>query len=329
MLQVQKSGAATGAVRATKRRATVKMSSRTSVSKRILVNWQLYLLILIPFVYVAVFKYIPMFGLVMAFEHFSPVQGIAGSKWVGMANFQRFFNSYDFWKVLKNTLQLSIYNLAVGFPAPILLALSLNYIRNNRFKKLVQMTTYAPHFISVVVIAGLLVQLLSPSGIVNHMIAALGGKPIDFMTQPQYFKSIFVFSGVWQSAGYGSIIYLAALAGIDQQLYEAAMIDGASKLRQIWHIDLPGILPTVVILLIMNVGQIMNIGFQKVLLLQNPLNMDASEVIDTYVYKVGIISGLPQFSYATAIGLFNSIIGLILIVIVNQIAKKVNETSLW
>ncbi|MCR8629968.1 ABC transporter permease [Paenibacillus radicis (ex Xue et al. 2023)] len=304
-------------------------NSRLKKLKKIRENWQLYSLLLIPFVYVIVFHYVPMTGLVIAFKNYNVVQGVFNSKWVGLAHFQRFFNSYDFWNVLKNTLTLSVYNLVVGFPAPIILALCINYLPSKRFKKLLQMTTYAPHFISIVVIAGIIVQLLSREGLVNTMIVALGGERINFLGTPEYFKSIYVFSGVWQQAGWGSIIYLAALSGIDPQLHEAARMDGANKLRRIWHIDIPGILPTIVILLIMDVGRIMNIGFQKVLLLQNPLNVSTSEVIDTYVYKVGIISGMPNFSYAAAIGLFKSIIGVILIIAVNRIARKVNDTSLW
>ncbi|MDQ1912603.1 ABC transporter permease subunit [Paenibacillus sp. GD4] len=301
----------------------------SGVMKRIRDNWQLYLLLLVPVLYVIIFHYVPMYGLIIAFKNYSVVKGVLGSKWVGLVHFERFFHSYDFWLVLKNTLQLSLFNLLVGFPAPILLALCINYLPGRRFRNVLQMTTYAPHFISVVVIVGIIVQLLSREGLVNDIITALGGQPVNFLGTPGYFKSIYVLSGVWQQAGWGSIIYLAALAGIDPQLHEAATIDGASKVRRIWHIDLPGILPTIVILLILDVGRIMNIGFQKVLLLQNPLTVQASEVIDTYVYKVGIISGMPNFSYAAAIGLFKSIIGFILIITVNRIAKKVNETSLW
>ncbi|PZE21141.1 ABC transporter permease [Paenibacillus xerothermodurans] len=302
---------------------------QTGRRKHIRENWQLYLLVAVPFLYVIIFHYIPMLGLQIAFKNYNVVQGMLGSKWVGLLYFERFFNSYDFWLVLNNTLVLSLYNMAVGFPAPILLALCLNYLPGVRFKKIMQMVTYAPHFISVVVIVGIVVQLLSREGLVNSVIVALGGQPINFLGDPAYFKSIYVFSGVWQQIGWGSIIYLAALSSIDPQLHEAATMDGASKVRRIWHIDLPGILPTMVILLIMDVGRIMNVGFQKVLLLQNPLNLTAAEVIDTYVYKVGLLSGVPNFSYAAAIGLFKSVIGLILIVIVNRIARKLNETSLW
>lgn len=298
--------------------------------KQVWDNWQLYVLIFLPFVYVIVFHYLPMYGLLIAFKNYNLAKGIWGSEWAGISHFTRFFGSYDFVLVLKNTLGLSLYNLGVGFPAPIILALSLNYLRNRRFKKLVQMVTYAPHFISVVVLVGIVVQLLSVhTGIVNQMIEAITGKQINFLGEPLYFKSIYVWSGIWQQIGWGSIIYLAALSAIDPHLHEAAVMDGASKLQRIWHIDIAGIMPTIVVLLILDVGQIMNVGFQKVLLLQNQLNLEASEVIDTYVYKVGIISGIPNYSYATAIGLFKSLIGLILIVSVNKIARKVSDTSLW
>lgn len=298
--------------------------------KQLRINWELYLLILIPVIYVIVFHYLPMYGLQIAFKNFNLAKGMFASKWVGLAHFERFFHSYQFVLLLKNTLVLSVYNLAVGFPFPILLAISLNYLRNERFKKVVQMTTYAPHFISVVVIAGLITQMLSVRiGFINNLIELLGGQRVDFLGNPAYFKSIYVGSGIWQEAGWGSIIYLAALAGIDPQLHEAALMDGASKVRRIWHIDLPGIAPTIIILLIMNIGRIMNVGFQKVLLLQNPLNMESSEVIDTYVYNIGIASGLPNFSYVTAIGMFKSIISLILIICANKIAKKISDTSLW
>lgn len=293
-------------------------------------SWQLYVLILIPLIYVLVFAYGPMYGVQIAFKNYSPVKGINGSPWVGITHFQRFFNSYQFVLLLKNTLGLSIYNLVVGFPFPILLALCLNYLKNQKFKKIVQMTTYAPHFISVVILVGLVTQLLSVrTGIINSAIEAMGGTRTNFVGIPAYFKSIYVWSGVWQEAGWGSIIYLAALAGVDPQLHEAAIMDGASKVRRIWHIDIPSLVPTIVILLIMNIGKIMNVGFQKVLLLQNPLNKEASEIIDTYVYNVGLASGLPNFSYVTAIGVFKSVISLILIIIANQIAKKISDTSLW
>lgn len=298
--------------------------------KRIIENWQLYALILLPFLYVAVFHYVPMYGLQIAFKHYIIPKGITGSDWAGFVHFDRFFNSYDFVRIIRNTFELSFYNLAVGFPAPIVLALSLHYLMRRRFKKLLQLVSYAPHFISVVVLVGIVVQLLSVrTGILNHALAFFTGEQINVLGEPAYFKSIYVWSGVWQQMGWGSIIYLAALSSIDPQLHEAAVMDGASKVRRIWHIDLPGILPTVVVILILDIGRIMNIGFQKVLLLQNQLNLESSEIIDTYVYKVGILSGIPNYSYAAAIGLFKSVIGLVLIVAANRIARKVNDTSLW
>lgn len=293
-------------------------------------KWQLYLLLLIPVVYVLIFHYGPMYGIQIAFRNYNPVLGISKSKWMGFAHFERFFKSYQFWLLMKNTLGISLYNLLVSTPIPIMLAICLNYLNHKFYKKTVQMVTYAPHFISTVVVVGILAQILSlRSGFVNNFIELLGGERVNFMGIPGYFKSLYVWSGVWQEVGWGSIIYLAALAGVDPQLHEAAIMDGASKIKRIWHIDIPGILPTFIILLILHVGKIMNVGFQKIYLMQNPMNLEASEVIDTYVYTVGLNSGIPNYSYSTAIGLFKSVIALILIVSVNKIAKKVSETSLW
>ncbi len=293
-------------------------------------NWQLYLFILIPFLYIVIFHYIPIYGLQIAFKKYNIIAGIHGSEWVGLDNFKRFFNSYDFRIVLSNTIGIAFYQLLVGFTAPIFLALSLNYIKQIRFKKTMQMLTYAPHFISVVVMSGIAVQLLSSnSGIIYQIIEKLNGEPVEILTNPSYFKSIYVWSGVWQNIGWGSIIYLATLSSIDPTLHEAAVMDGANKIQRIKHIDIPGIVPTIIILFILEVGKFLNVGFQKVLLLQNPFNLQSSEVIDTYVYKIGIITGLPDYSYATSIGMFKSIIGLILVLGVNQIARKVNNNGLW
>lgn len=293
-------------------------------------NWQLYLMVFLPVIYIIIFHYLPMYGIIIAFKNYSPIKGIMNSSWVGLAHFDRFFHSYQFLKLLKNTLLLSLYSLIAGFPFPIILALSLNYIENKTFKKTVQMTTYAPHFISTVVMVGILTQMLSMrTGMVNNIIELLGGQRIDFLGIEGLFRHIYVWSGVWQGAGWGSIVYIAALAGVDPQLHEAAIIDGANKFKRVWHIDIPSILPTIVITLIMNLGGILNVGFQKVFLLQNNINRDAAEVIETYVYNVGINSGLPNFSYATAISLTKSVVSLILIFIVNRIARKVSETSLW
>ena len=293
-------------------------------------NYQLFLLILLPIAYMIIFHYIPMYGAQIAFRHFRAVDGIWGSPWVGFEYFVRFFNTHMFSRIIRNTLTISIYSLAAGFPIPIILALSLNNATSKRFRKIVQTTTYAPYFISVVVMVGILMQFLSPKiGIVNKVIETLGGTPKMFMAEPTMFSSVYVWSGIWQGAGWGTIIYLAALAGVDVSLHEAAVVDGASRLRRIWHIDIPGILPTMVIILILNAGQLMNVGFEKVILMQNAMNLQTSEIISTYVYKIGLASNLPNYSYGAAIGLFNSVINFFLILVVNQIAKKATETSLW
>lgn len=291
-------------------------------------DYQLYLLALPAVVYFFIFNYVPMYGIQIAFKNFMPVKGIWGSPWVGFKQFERFFSSYQFWQLIKNTIGLSFYELIAGFPVPIILALLINQTRNKKFKKVVQTVTYAPHFISVVVLVGMVSIFLSPrNGLINNIIRLFGGEPIFFMGEPGMFKSLFVFSGIWQNAGWGTIIYLAALAGVSPELYEAAKVDGATKLQIIRHVDIPGIIPTAVTLLIMNAGHIMSVGFQKVYLMQNPLNLISSEIISTYVYKVGLIQS--QYSYSAAIGLFNSIINLILLISVNKISKKLSETSLW
>ncbi len=304
--------------------------ARTSALKKIKRGWQLYLLMVLPFTYILLFKYIPMYGAQIAFRNYRIVDGFFSSPWVGLKHFYSFINAYQFWTVLGNTLGISFYNILVGFPSAIILALSLNYIGNKKVKKIVQMTTYAPHFISVVVIVGIIMQILDArGGIVNNFITLFGGSAINFMGIPQYFKSIFVWSDVWQNVGWSSIIYLAALSGVDPELHDVATVDGASKLKRIRHIDIPSILPTAVILLIMSVGRVLDVGFQKILLMQNPLNMGVSEVIDTYVYNLGIAATMPDYSYASAVGLFKSLIGLILILTVNKISKTISETSLW
>lgn len=285
---------------------------------------------LTPFLFLVVFKYVPMYGAVISFQDYVPTKGMFGSEWVGLKHFIRFFESYEFMRVMKNTLVLSLYSLIVGFPFPILLALCLNFVNHQFFKKSVQMITYAPHFISVVVMVGIIVQLLDPRiGIVNQIIQLLGFQPINFMGSADLFKSIYVWSGIWQNVGFSCIIYLAALSSIDPSLHEAAVVDGASKIQRMRHIDLPGIMPVAIILLILNTGNILDTGFEKVLLMQNPLNLSASEVIDTFVYKVGLASTAINYSYSSAIGLFKSVINLILLVLVNRVAKKVGETSLW
>lgn len=293
-------------------------------------NYQLYLIFLIPFIYLMVFKYYPMLGAQIAFKKYRITQGIWGSPWIGFDHFKRFLNSYQFSRVMVNTIVISLYTLIVSFPLPIMLAIGLNYLRNERWKKVVQLVSYAPHFISAVVICGLILQFLNPrNGLIIKMITMLGFNEVDIMGKPEYFSSVYVWSGIWQNIGYSSIIYLAAIAGINPTLHEAAIVDGANVMQRIYHIDIPGILPTAIILLILNTGKILNVGFEKILLLQNDLNIRSSQVIDTYVYQVGIASNIPNYSFATAIGIFKSVIGLMLIITVNSIAKRVSETKLW
>jgi putative aldouronate transport system permease protein len=291
---------------------------------------QLYLLMLIPLVYLLIFKYYPMLGAQIAFRQFTPRGGIWGSPWVGLANFERFVNSYMFSRVIINTIRISVYQLVFAFPFPILLALSLTYTKGVFYRKTVQMVTYAPHFISTVVVVGIIFQFFGTrQGYVNNVISLLGWEKIEFLGSPGFFPHIFVWSGVWQRVGYSSIIYFAVLSSISPALHEAAIVDGASKMQRIRHVDIPGILPTAIILLIMDTGRILEVGFEKTFLLQNPLNLRTSEVLSTYVYKIGLASNLPDFSYGTAIGLFKAVIGLVLLTSVNRIAKSVTESSLW
>lgn len=286
----------------------------------------------LPLAWLVVYQYIPMWGAQIAFRNYTPAGGFAGiwtAQWVGLEHFQRFIDSYNFWPILKNTLVLNAYSLVAGFPLPIILALALNYIGRRWFKKTVQMVSYAPHFISVVVMVGIIFQFLTTTGFVNQLLGLFGVDPVPFMSKPEYWKSIYVWSGVWQNVGFSCIIYLAALSGIDPTLHEAAILDGANKIQRMRDIDLPGILPVAIILLILSMGSLLSTGFEKVILMQNPLNLSTSEVIDSYVYRVGLASPIPQFAFAAAIGLFKSVIGLILLFSVNQIARRFNASSLW
>ncbi|MFC0333420.1 ABC transporter permease [Paenibacillus sepulcri] len=291
-------------------------------------HWQYYLLIITPVLYFILFKYIPMFGVVIAFKDYNVVSGILNSPNVGFKHFRMFFENPAAWTLIKNTLLLNLYQLAVCFPLPVILALALNEIRNGWFKRTVQMVTYAPYFISTVVIVSMIILALNPRlGIVNNMLAALGLEPINFLGIPTFFRSIFVWSDAWQTTGYSAIIYLAALAGVDPSLYEAAKVDGASRIQKMWNIDLPGILPAAVIILILTVGSLMAVGFEKVFLLQNPLNLSHSEVMATYVYKLGLLNN--NFSFATAVGLFNSVVNLTMLIAVNTVARRVSGSGLW
>lgn len=291
-------------------------------------NMDLYLFLLPTLIYFAVFHYAPMYGLQIAFKKFKATQGIWGSPWVGLDNFTRFFNSAQFWTILSNTIILSLESLVLGFFPPIILALMLNQVENQKFKKIVQGVTYAPHFISTVVMVSLLFCLLSTrNGIVNKIIEFFGGTAVPFMRDAEYFRGVYIVSGIWQSIGFSAIIYIAALAGISAELHEAAIIDGANKLQRVLHIDIPGILPTITILLIMRSGSIMSVGFEKVFLMQTSLNLKRSQVISTYVYQVGLVDA--DFSFASAVGFFNSVVNFIMIMLVNFISSKVSETSLW
>lgn len=298
------------------------------VFKKMRTHWPLYVLLLPPIIYVALFSYAPMYGVALAFKQFQPIKGILGSPWVGLAHFEQFFSSPSSWRIIKNTVLISIFSLVAGFPLPILLAIALNEVRSRLFKKTVQMVTYAPYFVSSVILVGIVMQVLDPrSGLVNQFVGLFGGDPINFMGKPEYFKSIYVSMGLWQGTGYGAIIFLAALAGVSKDLQEASIIDGASKVRRIWHVDLPSIRPTIVIMLVLSCGGIMNVGFETIFLMQNNLNLSTSEIISTYVYKVGLVNS--NFGFSTAIGLFNSVINLILLVIANFTARKLTDSGLW
>ena len=295
---------------------------------KLLKNWDLYVMLIPVIAFFIIFCYAPMYGVQIAFKDFMASKGIWGSPWVGLKYFKKFFNSYYFGRLLYNTISLSSFQLLFGFPIPIILALMVNELRDGRFKKCVQNITYAPHFLSVVVLVGMLGIFLDPEkGFINHIITLFGGEPIDFLENPKWFKPIYIISGIWQNTGWNSIIYISALSGIDPQLHEAAKIDGAGRLARIFHINLPSILPTIVTLLILNAGKIMSVGFEKVFLLQNDLNISASDVISTFSYSIGIQGG--QYSFASAIGLFNSLINFTLLLVVNKLSKKLSETSLW
>lgn len=292
-------------------------------------NWQIYLFLLPVVLYFFIFHYIPMAGLQIGFKDYYATRGMLGSPWVGFKHFERFFDSHYFWRLLINTIVLNAYGLLL-FPLPVIFALMLNELKYGAFKKWAQTLTYAPHFISVIVIVGMIMAFTDVnSGLINNVLKLFGMEPIAFMNKPEWFRHLYVWSGQWQSLGWNTIIFLAALAGINPELHEAARVDGASRLQRVIHINVPGILPTVVILFILNIGMFMQIGFEKVLAMQNNLNAQTSDIIQTFVYNRGIIDG--QTSFATAIGLFESVINIVLLVVVNQIARKIGdgENSLW
>ena len=291
-------------------------------------NYDLYLFILPAFLLTLLFAYVPLYGIQIAFKDFSPRAGIWDSAWVGLDHFQRFFKSGTSWEIIGNTFSISLYSIIVGFPIPIILAIMLNSLNSQKYRKLIQTVTYAPNFISVVVICSMILLFMSPkAGVVNMIIEALGGTKVNFMAEPQLFQHIYVWSGIWQGAGFSSIIYFSVLSGVSPELHEAATIDGATKLQRIVHIDLPSILPTASILLIMTFGSVLSVGFEKVYLLQNDTNLSTSEVISSYVYKMGLVHN--DMGFSTAIGLMNSVINAILLVTVNWTSKKLSGNSLW
>jgi putative aldouronate transport system permease protein len=295
--------------------------------KSIFHDWRLYVLLLPSLVYLFIFAYIPMYGVQIAFRDFSPRKGIWGSEWVGLEYFKRFIEYPNFKFLMMNTLRIGLYSLAT-FPCSIIFALMLNEVRSTKFKKSVQMISYIPHFLSTVVVCSMVTLFFNQkTGVVNAIIEFLGGTRTDFLTKASYFEDIYVWSGVWQGLGFGAIIYIAALASVPMEQIEAARIDGATRLQIIWHVNIPYILPTIIIMLIFSCGGILGVGFEKILLLQNDLNLSRSQVISTYVYEIGIRGG--QFSYSSAIGLFNTIINVTILAIVNEIARRFGETSVW
>lgn len=297
------------------------------ILKRLRESWQWYILLLPALVYVFIFEYMPIYGLRIAFVDFKPRRGINGSEWVWFEHFIRFFNYPKFGELLKNTLSITLLSLTT-FPCAIIFALLLNEMQNLKLKKTVQMLTYAPHFLSEVVVCSLILMMLNQSyGPINNLIAALGGDRIPFMTRPEYFPMIYVWSGVWQNLGWSSILYISALSSISPELVEAAKIDGANRMQIIRHVNLPGIMPTIAINFIMNTGRLLSVGYSKIFLLQNDLNLDASQVISTYVYQVGLVDF--QYDYSAAIGLFNNVANIIVLLLANKIVKKVTDTGLF
>ena len=304
-----------------------KQQLGTVLKKDFIRNWKLYLLVLPVVLFYILFCYKPMYGALIAFVDYVPGRSIFECEWVGLKYFEQFFKSVFFWRLLKNTLTISITSLVVGFPMPIILALMLNEVKSKAFSKTVQTISYLPHFISMVVICGMIKEFTAAEGLITKLVVAFGGEGGALLNNPKMFVPIYVISDIWQQVGWSSIIYIAAIAGVDQSLYEAAQIDGAGRLRQTWNITLPSILPTIMILLIMRIGALLNVGFEKIILLYHPAIYDTSDVISTYVYRKGILEF--NFSYSTAVGLFNSVVNLVLVISSNYLSKKMTESSLW
>lgn len=307
-----------------------KKTHGVALYRGIMRHWQLYLLMILPLVWLVVFKYFPNWGSQIAFKDYKLALGVEGSAWANpwYKHFAKFFSSNQFERLLKNTILLSLYNILAGIFPPIILAVALNYCRSKLYKKTVQLVTYMPYFISTVLVVSILTQMLSPSGVVNRLISTLGGKPISFISKPEWFKTLYVFSELWQKTGYNAVIYIAALAAISPELHEAAIMDGANIWQRILHVDIPGILPTAITLTVLASGRILSMGYEKVLLMQNLQNIKTSDIISTYVYRIGLAEGM-QFSYSTAIGLFQSIVSLLMLTLVNSASRRLSDTSLW
>ncbi len=299
----------------------------TRIRRDLTLHRAVYLMALPVFLYYVVFSYLPMYGAIIAFKNFSPGRGIVGSSWVGFLHFRSFFQSFYFGRVLRNTLLINVLSLLFGFPAPIVFALLLNEIRLGLWRRFVQTASYLPHFISIIVVCGMIVDFSSSNGLLNDLIAALGGARSTMLQRPELFRAIYVSSDIWQQLGWESIIFIAALSAVDPQLYEAARIDGAGRWRQAWHVSIPCILPTVVILLVLRIGNLMNLGFEKIILLYNPLTYETADVISSFVYRKGLLEF--NYSYSAAVGLFNAVINFVLLVIANASSRRLGDTSLW
>ena len=303
------------------------MTRRQRIGRDLRVNKYVYIMMIPVLAFLIVFSYVPMYGIVIAFNNYSPAKGIFGSEWVGFEHFITFFQSHFFWRLMKNTLVLSLYDLIFAFPSSIIFALLLNEVHKRRYKKIVQTISYMPNFISLVVIASLVMTFTSETGPLNALVRMFGGEPVDLLGVKELFPAIYVVSGIWQGVGFGSIIYLAAISSIDQELYNAAVVDGANRFKQAIHVTLPCIAPTIIILLILRLGGMLSVGYEKIILLANGNIMETADVISTYVYRMGILQF--NYSYSTAIGLYNTIINFILLLSANRISRKMTDTSLW
>jgi putative aldouronate transport system permease protein len=311
----------------TSAKAAPRVSIRGRLAKDVKRNRYIYLMLAPVILYYLIFHYAPMYGAIIAFKDFTPAQGILGSRWIGLENFQEFFGSVYITRLLRNTLAINILDVVFGFPAPIILALLLNEVTGARFKRMVQTITYLPHFMSLVVVVGIMVDFLARDGLVNALLGAFGIQSAAFMQEAGWYWTLYVGSNIWQSVGWGSIIYLAAIATVDPTLYEAAVVDGANRWRQLWHITLPGIMPMIITLLILRIGMMMSVGYEKTILMYNPSTYDTADVISSYVYRKGVLG--MDYGFSAAVGLFNSVINFMFLFAANRLSRRMNQTSLW